>query len=133
MVNTFFLITMLLALIALINGQNCTVSADCNHGSCLPDGPETWSCVCDNLWTDKDGGKCNYEQKSKLAAFLLSFFLGFFAIDWFYLSNCTGCYPCIGILKIITAGGLGIWWIIDWARILGDVFLDGNGMPLAPW
>lgn len=25
------------------------------------------------------------------------------------------------------------WWIVDWARILGNRFLDGNGASLMPW
>jgi len=26
-----------------------------------------------------------------------------------------------------------VWWLIDWIRILSDVFYDGHGAPLYPW
>ena len=41
------------------------------------------------------------EKKSKLAAFLLSFFLGGFGVDWFYLSKGTFTYIMVGILKLL--------------------------------
>ena len=46
--------------------------------------------------------------KSWTAALLLSIFLGQFGIDRFYLGKVG-----TGILKLITAGGGGIWWLID--------------------
>lgn len=43
-----------------------------------------------------------------LTAFLLSLFFGFFGIDRFYMGH-----PVLGILKLITGGFAGIWWLID--------------------
>ena len=40
-------------------------------------------------------------QKSKLAAFLLSFFLGGFGADWFYLSRGVASYIIVGIVKML--------------------------------
>ncbi|MDB5192478.1 MAG: hypothetical protein JWQ96_2041 [Segetibacter sp.] len=57
------------------------------------------------------------EGKSQLTAALLAFFLGGIGIHRFYLG-----YTTIGILQILTLGGLGIWALIDFIRILtGDL------------
>ena len=47
-------------------------------------------------------------MKSKGVALILSIFLGELGIDRFYLG-----YIGTGILKLITCGGFGIWWLID--------------------
>ena len=47
-------------------------------------------------------------MKSKVVAIILSIFLGELGIDRFYLG-----YIGTGILKLITCGGFGIWWLID--------------------
>ena len=47
-------------------------------------------------------------MKSKTTALILSILLGGLGVDRFYLG-----YVGLGILKLITAGGFGIWWLID--------------------
>merc|ERR1711955_82365 len=54
---------------------------------------------------------CQYKQKGKLGAFLISFLLGGVGGDWFFLSRGGGGYIFAGIIKLITGGGFGIWWI----------------------
>ena len=71
-----------------------------------------------------------YPPKSKLVAFLLSLFLGEWGADWFYLSAGSSDYICLGVLKLLTCGGCGLWWLIDWIRILADIFPDGQGRHL---
>lgn len=50
--------------------------------------------------------------KSPTTALLLSIFLGVYGIDRFYIGN-TG----MGVGKLLTCGGLGIWAIVDWFMI----------------
>lgn len=47
-------------------------------------------------------------MKKKKTALLLAVFLGFLGADRFYL----GSYGT-GILKLLTLGGLSIWWVAD--------------------
>ena len=50
--------------------------------------------------------------KEPQTALLLSIFLGSYGVDRFYLGH-TG----VGVGKLLTCGGLGIWTIIDWFSI----------------
>lgn len=64
-------------------------------------------------------------MKSKNTALILSIFLGEFGIDRFYLG-----YIGTGILKLITGGGLGIWWIIDLVQIARGKMTTKDGQEL---
>ena len=64
-------------------------------------------------------------MKSKTAALIISIFLGELGIDRFYLG-----YMGLGFLKLITAGGVGIWWIIDIITIARGKMKDAKGNPL---
>ncbi|TCV96775.1 cytochrome c oxidase assembly factor Coa1 family protein [Biostraticola tofi] len=61
-------------------------------------------------------------RKNRIVALLLAVFLGIFGIDRFYLGKTK-----TAILKLITLGGLGIWWFIDSALLLIDAFLYSLG------
>ncbi|MBT9143225.1 MAG: hypothetical protein DDT32_01761 [Syntrophomonadaceae bacterium] len=61
-------------------------------------------------------------EKSWLVALLLSIFVGVLGIDRFYLGKIG-----TGILKLITAGGFGIWWLIDLILIATGKMKDSEG------
>ena len=52
-------------------------------------------------------------MKSKLTAILLCFFLGSLGIHRFYLG-----YTLIGVIQLLTFGGLLIWVIVDLIRLI---------------
>ena len=65
------------------------------------------------------------EQKEFTVALILSILVGGLGIDRFYLG-----YVGLGILKLITAGGCGIWYIVDIILIAMDKLPDSKGQPL---
>lgn len=66
------------------------------------------------------------KMKSKTTALILSILLGELGIDRFYLG-----YTGLGILKLVTFGGCGIWWIIDIISIATGKLAAKNGQTLA--
>ena len=61
-------------------------------------------------------------QRHYLAAFFISFMWGSFGVDRMYMG-----YWVLGILKLLTLGGLGIWTIIDFAFISTGFMKDKQG------
>jgi hypothetical protein len=66
-----------------------------------------------------------FSEKEWLPALLISFFLGGLGIDRFYLG-----YTGLGVLKLVTLGGCGIWALIDLVLIATGSMKDANGLPL---
>ena len=64
-------------------------------------------------------------QRHFLAAFFISFMWGTFGVDRMYLG-----YWGLGILKLLTIGGFGIWVIVDLFLIMGGYIRDKQGREL---
>lgn len=67
-----------------------------------------------------------FSTRTYLLASLLSFFLGVLGIDRLYMG-----YIGTGLIKMFTFGGLGIWALIDFIRILTRNLPDKDGLPLS--
>jgi TM2 domain-containing membrane protein YozV len=66
-------------------------------------------------------------DRSFVATILLCFFLGTFGVHRFYAGKVG-----TGILMLLTLGGLGIWYLVDFILIACCVFKDKNGLPIKP-
>jgi len=65
-------------------------------------------------------------DKDWMTTLLLSILLGVLGVDRFY----TG-HMGLGVLKLLTGGGCGIWWLIDLIKIITGSFVDGDGKVIA--
>lgn len=60
--------------------------------------------------------------RSFIATWMFAWLLGFLGVDRFYLGKVG-----TGIVKLLTFGGLGIWWLIDLILTLAGVQRDKEG------
>jgi hypothetical protein len=66
-----------------------------------------------------------FSDKEYIIALLFSIFLGYFGIDRFYMGQVG-----MGIGKLLTGGGCGVWWLIDIILIATRSSNDSAGRPL---
>ena len=74
------------------------------------------------------GATANASPKSRTVAFILAFILGYIGIHRFYIGKIVS-----GIFMILTLGGVGIWWLVDWIMILAGSFRDKEGRLVTNW
>ena len=72
--------------------------------------------ILENMSEDKQAALAMAELKDPTISLIISLLGGGLGIDRFYIGD-TG----LGIAKLLTCGGLGIWSIIDWFLIMGAV------------
>ncbi|MGZ0213319.1 MAG: TM2 domain-containing protein [Actinomycetales bacterium] len=65
-------------------------------------------------------------EKTFLVTWILSLLLGFLGVDRFYLGKVG-----TGIVKLLTFGGFGIWYLIDLILVLTGAQKDKQGLTLA--
>ena len=65
------------------------------------------------------------EQKNYMTTLLLCLFAGCLGVHRFYVGK-TGS----GVAQLLTAGGCGIWMLVDLIMILTNKFTDAQGRPL---
>jgi hypothetical protein len=67
-----------------------------------------------------------FSEKAFVIAILLSILVGALGVDRFYLG-----YTGLGILKLLTLGACGIWWLIDLILIAVNRIPDADGRALS--
>lgn len=72
--------------------------------------------ILESMSEDKQATLAMAGFKDPSTTFIVSLMGGGLGIDRFYIGD-TG----LGVAKLITCGGLGIWTIIDWVTIMGAV------------
>ncbi|MCX8082247.1 MAG: TM2 domain-containing protein [bacterium] len=114
--------------------RNCGKEVDNKASVCIGCGvvPKSGNRYCQNCGAPTDVNaeiciKCgarltSSEGKDWTITLILSILVGQFGIDRFY----TG-YTGLGVLKLLTAGGCGIWWLIDVILIATGKYRDSDG------
>jgi hypothetical protein len=67
-----------------------------------------------------------FSKRDYVVALVLSIIVGSLGVDRFYMGKIG-----TGILKLLTFGGLGIWWLIDLVLIATKKLTDKQGYRLA--
>ncbi|MEK9651569.1 MAG: TM2 domain-containing protein [Poseidonia sp.] len=66
-------------------------------------------------------------EKDWIVTLVIAVVLGGLGIDRFYAGSIG-----LGVLKLITFGGFGLWWLIDIILLVTGNYKDGNGLTISP-
>ncbi len=69
----------------------------------------------------------NESPHSQVVAILLCWFVGIFGVHRFYVGKFG-----TGLLQLVTAGGFGVWWLIDLVVLAMGKFRDADNRILGP-
>jgi hypothetical protein len=95
-------------------------------GKEIPEGTSSCpSCVANPAPQPVTAPVATDDSKDWLTTLLLSIFVGQLGVDRFYLG-----YIGLGVLKLLTVGGCGIWWLVDVLMIATDKMKDAKGRTL---
>ena len=75
--------------------------------------------------TERDGSKTISSEKDWVVTLVLSILVGGLGIDRFYSGSIL-----LGVLKLFTLGGLGLWVLIDIIMLVTGNYKDGDGNPI---
>ena len=91
------------------------------------------TCACGNYMPQPRGRSMQPQvmqqmnsEKDWLITLILSIVVGGFGIDRFYTGS-----VLLGVLKLVTLGGLGVWWLIDLIMLVTGNYKDGDGNRIA--
>jgi len=81
--------------------------------------------ICVKCGVRQKNGSGSESNSNWLTTLIVTLFLGYLGVHRF-MNGKIGT----GILMLVTAGGCGIWWLIDLIMVITEKFTDSNGNPI---
>lgn len=75
-----------------------------------------------------EAAAANVSPRSRTVVAVLAFFLGGLGVHRFFVGKIG-----TGVAMLLTGGGLGVWWLIDFIMILVGSFKDKEERIVATW
>lgn len=94
----------------------------------MPTNPSPKRPINPQATTTGPGGQLVKSDKDWMVTFVLAILVGVLGIDRFYTGSTR-----LGVLKLVTLGGLGLWWLIDLFLLVAGIYKDENGIPIRPY